>query len=355
MPKISKYELEREANIARNMEFLKSLGLDKPMFEPREVKPKPARKPAKRKEAPTESSPESTEEPSRSKVARLEGDESASAGTRRSARNAGKKVDYSKEVVVESPMPISFTSGVKTTDHQGPLGSEEGTKRRHNPKTYGSIPDVEVGTWWQGRPACSADAIHAPWVAGIAPGPEGAYSVAMSGGYDDDVDLGYAFTYTGSGGRDLKGTAENRKNLRTAPQSSDQNFENTFNKSLKKSCETKKPVRVIRGYKLPSRYAPSEGYRYDGLYTVEKAWIEQGIGIKFKVCKFAFKRLPDQPPIPVRAGFREEDEEGVSAVGTLESASFPTSPENSGTEDVSMDAKESAADVGEQDDSPSDV
>jgi hypothetical protein len=35
-----------------------------------------------------------------------------------------------------------------------------------------------------------------PWVAGISGGPDGAYSVALSGGYDDDVDEGYAFTYT---------------------------------------------------------------------------------------------------------------------------------------------------------------
>lgn len=37
-----------------------------------------------------------------------------------------------------------------------------------------------------------------------------------------------------------------------------------------RSTITNKPVRVIRGYKLDSPYAPSEGYRYDGLYTVEK-------------------------------------------------------------------------------------
>ena len=75
--------------------------------------------------------------------------------------------------------------------------------------------------------------------------------------------------------------------LRTAPQSCDQTFENNFNASLKvhsfslntpfqltngllkRSCETKKPIRVIRGYKLDSVYGPAEGYRYDGLYTVE--------------------------------------------------------------------------------------
>jgi hypothetical protein len=38
------------------------------------------------------------------------------------------------------------------------------------------------------RAQCSNDAIHAPFVAGISGGPNGAYS----GGYDDDVDLGYA-------------------------------------------------------------------------------------------------------------------------------------------------------------------
>lgn len=99
-------------------------------------------------------------------------------------------------------------------------------------KRFGSIPNIEVGTWWETREACSNDSIHAcvatshlvthvdivsrPWVAGISGGPEGAYSVALSGGYDDDVDLGYALlgsisylllwflliaisTYTGSG------------------------------------------------------------------------------------------------------------------------------------------------------------
>jgi hypothetical protein len=43
------------------------------------------------------------------------------------------------------------------------------------------------------RAQCSTDAIHAPFVAGISgSSTEGAHSVALSGGYDDDVDLGYA-------------------------------------------------------------------------------------------------------------------------------------------------------------------
>ena len=45
------------------------------------------------------------------------------------------------------------------------------------------------------RAGCSTDAIHAPFVAGIAgSASQGAYSVALSGGYDDDVDLGYALS-----------------------------------------------------------------------------------------------------------------------------------------------------------------
>lgn len=88
-------------------------------------------------------------------------------------------------------------------------------------------------------------------MAGISGNAEvGAWSVALSGGYADEcvlpfrrlqshhraklsVDLGEAFTYTGSGGRDLKGTKQNPKNLRTAPQSFDQSFKNSFNAALK--------------------------------------------------------------------------------------------------------------------------
>lgn len=44
------------------------------------------------------------------------------------------------------------------------------------------------------------------------------------------------------------------------------------NLALSQSVKTGNPVRVIRGYKLPTVFAPESGYRYDGLYTVTKAW-----------------------------------------------------------------------------------
>jgi len=184
-------------------------------------------------------------------------------------------------------------------------------KRDYDPKTYGAIPDVPVGTWFATRADCSLAAIHAPYVAGIH-GDQmfGAYSIALSGGYDDDVDMGEGFTFTGAGGRDLKGTKANPKNLRTGPQSMDQSFDNRLNKALQASVTTKNPVRVIRGYKLQSPYAPKEGYRYDGLYAVEKAWMERGINPEgYKVCKYILKRLPGQAPLQTQIADEESDEE----------------------------------------------
>ncbi|XP_005110144.1 E3 ubiquitin-protein ligase UHRF1 [Aplysia californica] len=164
----------------------------------------------------------------------------------------------------------------------------------NRPNFYGAVPDVSVGTVWWTRIECCRDGVHRPTVAGIHGGEGGAYSIALSGGYEDDVDLGECFTYTGEGGRDLKGTKTNPKNLRTAPQSKDQTL-TRGNLALSRNVETKNPVRVIRGYKLDSPFAPEEGYRYDGLYSVEKCWFTTGLS-GHGVWKFALKRCDDQAP-----------------------------------------------------------
>jgi len=119
---------------------------------------------------------------------------------------------------------------------------------------------------------------------------EGAYSIVLSGGYEDDIDLGETFTYTGSGGRD--------KSSRVGPQTCNQSFDHPPNKALKISASTGRPVRVVRGHKLDSPYAPPEGYRYDGLYQVISAKLDAGKR-GFAMCKYEFRRLPGQPPLPV--------------------------------------------------------
>ena len=54
-------------------------------------------------------------------------------GVRRSSRNAGKTIDYSKEINLSRDVPLAYSSGVKNALNEGPLGSGDGAKRLHNP------------------------------------------------------------------------------------------------------------------------------------------------------------------------------------------------------------------------------
>lgn len=172
------------------------------------------------------------------------------------------------------------------------------------PNHYGPIPGVEVGTSWLYRVQVSESGVHRPHVAGIhGRESDGAYSIVLSGGYEDDVDNGDEFLYTGSGGRDLSG------NKRTADQSSDQTL-TRLNKALALNCNAKlnnkgakaknwkdgKPVRVVRNYKLKkySKYAPDVGNRYDGIYKVVEYYPEKGKS-GFIVWRYRLRRDDDSP------------------------------------------------------------
>lgn len=170
---------------------------------------------------------------------------------------------------------------------------------------YGPIPGIPVGTMWRFRVQVSESGVHRPHVAGIhGRSNDGAYSLVLAGGYEDDVDHGNFFTYTGSGGRDLSG------NKRTAGQSCDQKLTNT-NRALALNCfapindrkgaEAKdwrsgKPVRVVRNVKggKHSKYAPAEGNRYDGIYKVVRYWPEKGKS-GFLVWRYFLRRDDEEP------------------------------------------------------------
>ncbi|BEJ16483.1 hypothetical protein CspHIS471_0510880 [Cutaneotrichosporon sp. HIS471] len=305
------YEEQRRQNIADNEALLKSLGLDVPVVPKAKPKPKPKAKPKRQVVEAAEfedkgSSSESDEEYTSSRPRR-------GARERRTTRYGVTSTGMQKPLGRVQNGARRRAASPESDDGQPLRKAQRLGVRTQDPKQFGNIPGIEVGTWWASRMDCSTNAVHAPTVAGISGNAElGAWSVALSGGYPDDVDLGDAFTYTGSGGRDLKGTRDKPKNLRTAPQTFDQSFENSYNAALKTSAETKNPVRVIRGFKLDSPYAPAEGYRYDGLYVVERAWMAPGLTKKLKVCKYAFKRLPGQRPLP------RNDEETESDVGEAE-------------------------------------
>ncbi|RPD55004.1 hypothetical protein L226DRAFT_515388 [Lentinus tigrinus ALCF2SS1-7] len=163
---------------------------------------------------------------------------------------------------------------------------------------FGHIPGVPVGSTFENRMYLHHSSVHSGIVAGIyGTADTGCYSVVLSGGYEDDIDNGDTFIYTGCGGRDNNDGARPRD----GPQTCDQDFKNTRNASLKLSAVRHTPVRVVRGFKSTSNYAPTKGFRYDGLYEVDKAWLADGKS-GHKVCKFRFRRLPGQRPIPRRDG-----------------------------------------------------
>jgi len=95
-------------------------------------------------------------------------------------------------------------------------------------------------------------------VAGISGSEkEGADSIVLSGGYEDDEVRGDEIVYTGQGGR----------NVQTGRQVADQNIRGG-NRALALGSLNGSPVRVIRKAGAASR-SPTGDYRYDGLYLVD--------------------------------------------------------------------------------------
>lgn len=109
-------------------------------------------------------------------------------------------------------------------------------------------------------------------MAGIWGANEGAYSIVLSGGYEDDIDDLSYILYTGQGGQNVPG----------GKQIADQEFKKG-NRGLQLSHQYRLPVRVIRGHQIHN--GPKSGYRYDGLYYVEN--VERVRGKRgFLICRF---------------------------------------------------------------------
>jgi putative restriction endonuclease len=147
---------------------------------------------------------------------------------------------------------------------------------RDNAKTdfkFGHIKGIDVGAIFNSREELAKANIHKRTIHGIwGREKEGACSIVLSGGYEDDIDeLDYIY-YTGEGGQDVQG----------GKQVSNQEFIRG-NKALAISCDYNLPVRVTRGFQIP--YGPEKGYRYDGIYYVKS--YERVIGKNgFYICRF---------------------------------------------------------------------
>ena len=144
---------------------------------------------------------------------------------------------------------------------------------KSNKLIFGNIENVKVGQVFKDRAALSKAGVHTPPMHGIwSRENEGACSIVLSGGYEDDIDeLDYIF-YTGQGGQDIPG----------GKQVSDQEFVRG-NKGLMLSCKYSLPVRVTRGYQIKN--GPKKGYRYDGLYYVNRFERVKGKS-GYYICRF---------------------------------------------------------------------
>lgn len=145
---------------------------------------------------------------------------------------------------------------------------------------FGELPEFPVGSTFESRKDLSIARVHCPPISGISgSSKEGADSIVLSGGYEDDEDFGDRIIYTGHGGREgysKKQTKDQELLLQ--------------NKALELSMIKGLPVRVIRGCNHNSQFSPKKGYRYDGLFKVVKVWDEIGKS-GFKVWKFELIKI----------------------------------------------------------------
>jgi putative restriction endonuclease len=151
-------------------------------------------------------------------------------------------------------------------------------------RVFGHIPGYPEGSRFEARAELSEAGVHRPLIAGISGSErEGADSIVLSGGYEDDEDLGDEIVYTGHGGRDAESGRQVAHQRLTRG-----------NLALAHSSMEGLPVRVVRGASLDSIYAPRSGYRYDGLYLVDDYWQEEGKS-GFRVWRYKLIKLPSVP------------------------------------------------------------
>ena len=71
---------------------------------------------------------------------------------------------------------------------------------------FGELENVKVGQIFKDRDELSKARVHGPTMSGIwGRESEGACSIVLSGGYEDDIDNLNYILYTGQGGQDVQG------------------------------------------------------------------------------------------------------------------------------------------------------
>lgn len=140
------------------------------------------------------------------------------------------------------------------------------------PPVIGPIPGVSTGAEFDNRLAVQQTGLHRDTVKGISFFRESpAEAIVLSGGYEDDIDLGSTILYTGEGGNT------------NGQQVADQNLVNG-NLALYRSYEQQTPVRVLRKVKV----GPKKFYQYAGLFRVIQYRQTRGKS-GFLICQFVLE------------------------------------------------------------------
>jgi putative restriction endonuclease len=162
-------------------------------------------------------------------------------------------------------------------------------------RIFGHIPGVEEGQEFPDRTELRLSGVHRPLQHGISGSKfEGADSIVLSGGYEDDQDEGDVIIYTGHGGRDPD----------SGRQVGDQRLDEG-NLALVVSCLNGLPVRVTRGHRHRSPDSPRTGYRYDGLYRVTDYWRERGQSGRI-IWRFRLEKYHSAQSVPSKSSFQPQ-------------------------------------------------
>ncbi|CAH8388849.1 unnamed protein product [Eruca vesicaria subsp. sativa] len=164
---------------------------------------------------------------------------------------------------------------------------EDEGKHVNTEKRIGLVPGINIGDEFQYKTELRLVGLHFKTMCGIdymdVGGVKYATSIVASEGYgyNDKFDAGVVI-YTGEGGNVIS-----KHEKRTEDQKMVKG-----NLALANSMRHKTEVRVIRG--MERWDGKGKRYVYDGLYLVEKYWLEKGVSGK-SMYKFKLCRIPGQP------------------------------------------------------------
>lgn len=147
---------------------------------------------------------------------------------------------------------------------------------------FGNPNNIKEGTVFSSRIDLIDAGLHRQRMKGIdGNATDGAAAIVLSGGYEDDYDLGDEILYTGEGGNDSS----------SGKQVAHQSWNSSGNAGLLISFKSNYPIRVIRGFNHNSKHSPKEGYKYCGLYRIIEEPVMQTGKSGFKICRFKLRKI----------------------------------------------------------------